>query len=96
MPCLGASLKLPPSLSRPRRHTWVHPSNCPLLVPPLQALLGGFALLNFFLTYLLYNKQSLQQFLQYYSPDAMEFSRAYFTLTTFSVIAATARQVQRS
>ena len=66
------------------------------LIPPPKALLGGFALLNFFLTYLLYNKQSLQQFLQYYSPDAMEFSRAYFTLTTFSVIAATARQVQRS
>ncbi|GAX77592.1 hypothetical protein CEUSTIGMA_g5036.t1 [Chlamydomonas eustigma] len=56
-----------------------------------QALLGGFSLLNFFATYILNSNLSQSQYLQYYSPLATYFARVYYTLTTFSVIAATAK-----
>lgn len=63
---------------------------------PMQGLLGGFALLNFFMTYFMYNNNGLKEFLRYYSYLAMLNNRVYYTLITMSLIAATARYVTAS
>ncbi|MEW5305081.1 MAG: hypothetical protein WDW36_007645 [Sanguina aurantia] len=56
-----------------------------------QGLLGGFALLHFFMTYFLYSGDALRRFLAYYSYVAMTTNRIYFTLISLSIIASASR-----
>ncbi len=60
---------------------------------PCQGLLGGFALLNFFMTYMLYSGGTLIGFLSYYAPLAQNNARIYYSLSVVSVIASTSRWV---
>ena len=70
----------------------------PLLLPSsctnAQGLLCGYSLLILALNITIYSRSTLQQYLTYYSPAAVTFSRIFFTLTTLSTIAATARRVK--
>ncbi|KXZ46431.1 hypothetical protein GPECTOR_43g867 [Gonium pectorale] len=58
-----------------------------------QGLLSGFALLNFFMTYMLYGSSGgeLREFLRYYGPLAQNNNRLYYTLLALSVISSTSR-----
>ena len=72
------------------------PSCLPLRPPPgptSQGLLGGFSLLNFFMTYMLYNSSDLLKFLSYYAPLAQNNNRIYYALLVLSVISSTSRRV---
>ena len=78
-------------LSSALRVTLFHVSNFfSMLGIFVQGLLAGFALLNFCLIYITYGSNQAQ-FLSYYSPLAMFFSRVYFTLITLAVIASVSR-----
>jgi hypothetical protein len=59
----------------------------------MQGLLGGFALLNFFMTYLMYSGNNLRNWLKYYAPLALANNRMYYTLLTMAIVASTARSV---
>jgi hypothetical protein len=59
----------------------------------VQGLLGGFALLNFFMTYLMYSGNNLRNWLKYYAPLALANNRMYYTLLTMAIVASTARSV---
>jgi hypothetical protein len=57
----------------------------------MQGLLAGFALLNFYQTYLLYSRPKLRDFLAYYGPLALMAARIYYTLLVLAIIASAAR-----
>ncbi|GFR51187.1 hypothetical protein Agub_g13530 [Astrephomene gubernaculifera] len=56
-----------------------------------EGLVAGFALLNFFMTYMLYGSTSLREFLRYYGPLAQSNNRLYYSLLVLAVISSTCR-----
>ncbi|EFJ45101.1 hypothetical protein VOLCADRAFT_94594 [Volvox carteri f. nagariensis] len=67
---------------------------CNVLGMFAQGLLAGFALLNFFMTYMLYSSSDMRKFLSYYAPLAQNNNRIYYALITLSVIFSTSRLAQ--
>ncbi|GIL50600.1 hypothetical protein Vafri_6743 [Volvox africanus] len=67
---------------------------CNILGMFAQGLLAGFALLNFFMTYMLYSSSNMRKFLSYYAPLAQNNNRIYYVLVTLSIISSTSRLAQ--
>ncbi|KAJ9530085.1 hypothetical protein QJQ45_023398 [Haematococcus lacustris] len=57
----------------------------------VQGLLGGLALLNFYMTFILYANNNLQNWLRYYAVLALAINRIYFSLIAMAVVASAAR-----
>ncbi|KAG2430374.1 hypothetical protein HYH02_013736 [Chlamydomonas schloesseri] len=57
----------------------------------MEGLLGGLALVNFFMTYMLYSRDGLRRFLAYYAPIAQDMNRIYYSLLVLSIISSTSR-----
>ncbi|GLC56363.1 hypothetical protein PLESTB_001096600 [Pleodorina starrii] len=76
---------------RLRRMLVVLTNICNVLGMFAQGLVGGFALLNFFMTYMLYGSSNMRKFLSYYAPLAQNSNRIYYALITLAVISSTSR-----
>ncbi|KAG2486119.1 hypothetical protein HYH03_015214 [Edaphochlamys debaryana] len=56
-----------------------------------EGLLAGFALLNLFMTYMLYANKGMTRFLMYYGPISLSCNRMYYCLLVLSIISSTSR-----
>lgn len=63
----------------------------PRSVPDSKGLLGGFALLNFYVTYLVYPLEISATAIEYYAPPADLFARVYLAFINLALIASVAR-----
>ncbi|KAG2422066.1 hypothetical protein HXX76_016301 [Chlamydomonas incerta] len=57
----------------------------------MEGLLAGLALLNFFMTYVLYSRDGLRRSMAYYAPIAQDINRIYYSLLVLSIISSTSR-----
>lgn len=68
--------------------------NVLFLSRPPQSLLGGFALISLFVTYLVLNGNGVKDGLTFFAPVAESLSRAYYTLLTISIVSLTIKMAR--